>query len=152
MKTKVAILATMFVLLSVCNVFAVPNLRLPFQGGEKWRCDQGNSTDPSNFVNGKETNQTHLSTNSMSYAWDFNFGSGDDDSGKPVVAPASGTIVYAKNSDSDWGNVVIINYGDDIYGKVAHLERIDVNKGDSVAQGQQIGTCGGTPGHTQFNQ
>jgi regulation of enolase protein 1 (concanavalin A-like superfamily) len=149
---------------------------LPFEGGLTWTCDQGNYTDPKNVkgyycyfdedgdgdIDGQagsdmecvegapdrkyqEYNITHRENSSMKYAWDFNLGI--NDLGKPVLAPASGTIV-----DNDyyngWGNIVIIDYGDGTFGKLAHLQKVDVQKGQYVYQGQQIGTCGGTGGYS----
>lgn len=111
----------------------VPPLRLPFFEGEEWWCAQGNNQGP-----------TH--TGSCAYAWDFNWGSGDDDEGKPVCAPAAGTIAY-----SDWhgvfGNVVVIAYDNsDAYGMLAHLEMRLVSEGEHVQASQVVGLCGGTGG------
>jgi len=117
-------------------------LMLPFDGGSTWSCDQGNSSDPSNTPN--NPNPTHKYGSTMEFAWDFNMG--QLDLGKPVLAPAGGTVVYADNSHTAWGNVGIIDYGDGSFGKVAHLNSISVKVGDVVKQGQIIGTCGGTGG------
>ena len=110
-----------------------PSLRLPFFEGEEWWCAQGNNQGP-----------THRG--SYAYAWDFNWGSGYDDEGKPVCAPAAGTIVY-----SDWngvlGNLVLIDYDNsDAYGMLAHLEMRLVSQGERVKASQVVGLCGGTGG------
>ena len=144
MKKKVFVFAVFWLLACFGYVNAV-QLMLPFPGGETWRCSQGNYDDPSNTPTNQ--NPTHLKNSGMDYAWDFNWGSTDSaDLGKPVIAPASGIIVYAEYA-SGWGNTVIIDYGDGTYGKLAHLESVIVNVGDSVGQGQQVGTCGGTGGN-----
>jgi len=132
--------------LSTMGVWSELSLKLPFTGGETWWCAQGNYNDPG------APNETHKETSSMKYAWDFNWGLGEDDKGKPVVAPAAGTVVYAdwpknvKNEPSTWGNTVIINYGDGSYGKLCHLDSKSVNVNDHIIQGQEIGKCGGTGG------
>ncbi len=117
----------------MASVASPPLLHLPFFEGEEWWCAQGNNQGP-----------THRG--SYAYAWDFNWGSGYDDEGKPVCAPADGTIVYA-----DWhgvlGNVVIIDYDNsDAYGMLAHLKMILVNRGEPVRASQVVGWCGGTGG------
>lgn len=123
-----------FVLFVVC-LFSFQaqsaDLMLPFSGGQTWSCDQENNDTP-----------TH--SGDLAYAWDFNMG-GSSDLNLPVLAPAKGTIVYAQNSYSGWGNVVIIGYDDGGYGKLAHLQTIKVSEGQEVEQGEQIGACGGTP-------
>ena len=151
-------IVTMFLLLifvSVGNTFSA-ELMLPFQGGLTWRCDQGNNGTTSHY--GK-----------LQYAWDFNLGGGSDDLGYPVLAPAGGDVVFAgmtytKKKDADgnyvldvdgnfiwipgpWGNVVIIDYGNGEYGKVAHLSEITVSEGP-VTKGKTIGKCGGTNGYS----
>jgi len=158
-KLALAVLALLVVSL---NIHAVPELRLPFTGGEVWSCDQGNYTDPSNVL-GNE-NPTHRQDNiGMDYAWDFNWGdTSNADEGKPVIAPAAGTVVYAKWGDiwkqaqgqwvkDGWGYTVIIDYHDptdNSHGKVCHLlSNLTVKVGDWVKQGQTIGYCGGTGGY-----
>ena len=164
MKNKVIFITLFFIVGVWQNVFAVPELKLPFRGGETWWCSQGNYTDSANYMGwfNNETFEactegddncsyqwsypTHRINSSMQYAWDFNFGAGNDDLGKAVLAPAKGTIVYAQDSNSGWGNVVIIDYGDSSYGKIAHLSKIVVTVGQKIAQGEVIGYCGGTGG------
>ncbi len=113
------------------------DLMLPFGGGATWRCDQGNG----------DCDPTHCPGGSMEYAWDFNLGGGDDDLGEPVVAPASGTIVYTYSDsgyNGGWGNTAIIDYDGGNYGMICHLDTVLVVETDTVTQGQQIGTCGKT--------
>ncbi len=110
-----------------------PPLHLPFFEGEEWWCAQGNNQGPTHY-------------GSYAHGWDFNWGSGTDDEGKPVCAPAAGTIVY-----SDWhgvlGNVVIIDYDNsDAYGMLAHLEMRLVGTNEHVQASQVVGLCGGTGG------
>lgn len=125
-------------ILLVTNFLTIPgalavNLRLPFLPGETWWCSQGNAQGP-----------TH--TGSLHYAWDFNWGSGWDDFGKPVCAPAGGVVNFAGWAGGGWGNVVIIDYGSGEFGRLAHLDMIFVNQGAGVVAGQVIGLCGGSGG------
>lgn len=90
--------------------------------------------------------------------------------GVPVLAPADGVVVRARNTARDhgartsWpglalmmaegglmevtgrilGNHVVLDIGDGRYVALAHLRRgsVTVRRGDRVAAGQQIGECG----------
>jgi hypothetical protein len=118
------------------NAATAPPQRLPFMEGEVWHCSQGNNQGP-----------TH--TGSLRYAWDFNWGgTGYADLGKPVSAPANGTISFAGWKGGGWGNVVIIDYdeGEDAFGRLAHLDTILVTVGERVTASQTVGLCGGTGG------
>lgn len=64
-------------------------------------------------------------------------------SGDPVVATANGQIVTVGYDDS-FGNYIIIKHKHGIYTRYAHLSTTKVFKGDSVTQGQVIGTIGST--------
>ena len=63
--------------------------------------------------------------------------------GSPVVAPAAGRVVYAQTNGS-LGRVVVIEHGCGVKSLFYLLGRRDVDEGDFVTQGQQIGT---TQGH-----
>ncbi|MFA4835670.1 MAG: urea transporter [Dehalococcoidia bacterium] len=75
--------------------------------------------------------------------------------GKPVLAPAAGTVVKVVNNIPDnipakvneierWGNYVVIDHWNGEFSNLSHFKRgsIIVNQGDNVAQGQIIGCCG----------
>ena len=64
-------------------------------------------------------------------------------SGSAVVAPAAGRVVYAETNGS-LGRVVVIEHGCGVKSLFYLLGRRDVDEGDFVTQGQQIGT---TQGH-----
>ncbi len=64
--------------------------------------------------------------------------------GSPVVASDSGYVVFAGWDRSGYGNLVIIDHGNGYRTYYAHLSKIFVRVGDSVAQGQQIGAVGST--------
>jgi murein DD-endopeptidase MepM/ murein hydrolase activator NlpD len=71
----------------------------------------------------------------------------DTDRGKPVYAVASGTVTFSGRV-RNWGNIVIVRHdpleigGAHIYSRSAHLGRLDVERGQRVQRGQQIGTVG----------
>ncbi len=133
----------------------VSPIRLPFMG--QWTVNQGH-----------EGAYTHKEF--FRFAWDFiikDVSSEKEFSGegllpsdyfcfdKPVIAPASGTIVAAVNTVDDneigitnslqnWGNTVVIKHDDFLYSKLSHLKKgsIEVKVGDVVLEGQGIGKCG----------
>ena len=111
-----------------------------------------------------------ISSDNVNYwARNYSFGSTDggqrpihhgldfeNPTGTPVLAAGSGKVFYAGN-DIDlifgpqpnfYGNVIVIEHnlrdanGRTIYTLYGHLSKIDVNKGDSVRTGDQIGEVG----------
>lgn len=75
--------------------------------------------------------------------------------GKPILAPAAGTVVEALDGVEDnvpgrmnrevlTGNRVIIDHGNHEYSMLAHLRNgsVAVKAGDAVEAGQAIGECG----------
>jgi murein DD-endopeptidase MepM/ murein hydrolase activator NlpD len=64
--------------------------------------------------------------------------------GTPVKAADRGTVVYAGNELRGFGNLVLLKHADGFVTAYAHLDKIDVAKGDTVARGQRIGTVGHT--------
>lgn len=64
-------------------------------------------------------------------------------SGSKVIAAASGTVVIATYSASA-GNYVMLNHGGGVYTVYMHMNSISVSVGQSVSQGQQVGTVGST--------
>ncbi len=84
--------------------------------------------------------------------WSGN-GGGNTDLGDPVKSVANGYVVYADDFKKGWGNVVIIRHTylseggvprqiDSVYGM---MNRIDVEPGEVVKRGQQVGTIGRGP-------
>lgn len=69
-------------------------------------------------------------------------GSGE---GSPIFAAGSGTVVASQNKGS-LGNHVTIDHGNGYYTLYAHLHSRNVQVGQTVQKGQQIGTMG----HTGF--
>lgn len=82
--------------------------------------------------------------------WNGNAG-GNSDLGDPVYSIGIGLVTYAADARGRWGKVVIVRHAfrEPKTGKVlccqtlyAHLDRIDVQLGQLVGRGQQIGTIG----------
>ncbi|MEO5832389.1 MAG: M23 family metallopeptidase [Nakamurella sp.] len=106
---------------------AAPTFKLPFPCGQTWTANNNNS---SAHV-GKEI--------------DFNRGStAEADRGDTVVAAAAGTVVTAANQGTvnGYGNLVKIDHGGGWFSYYAHLETMAVRSGQSVLQGQPIGSVG----------
>lgn len=62
--------------------------------------------------------------------------------GTPVVAAASGKVVYAGTGLRGYGNLVILKHSSDYLSAYAHNNSISVHEGDSVASGQKIALMG----------
>ena len=82
------------------------------------------------------------------YGWmtTSNFHSGVDFSaptGTPIYASCGGTVTTAANLGS-YGNCVIITKENGDYTRYFHMDTIDVQAGEMVLSGQQIGTVGST--------
>ena len=74
------------------------------------------------------------------------FHSGADirgDSGTPVHVAGDGTVIFA-DSQSGYGNVIMVDHGGGIVTRYAHLRRIEVKKNATVTAGQRIGQVGST--------
>lgn len=67
-------------------------------------------------------------------------------SGTPVFAASSGVVLSADNTSLSeaFGNAVLIEHGDQLTSLSAHLSRLDVQIGQWVEAGQQIGLVGQT--------
>lgn len=65
------------------------------------------------------------------------------DVGTPIVAAASGKVVYAGWHPA-YGNIVEIDHGNGLESRYAHTTAIFVKEGDLVVRGQKIATVGST--------
>jgi murein DD-endopeptidase MepM/ murein hydrolase activator NlpD len=63
--------------------------------------------------------------------------------GEPVRASNAGKVIFAEEIPED-GKLVVIDHGMGIKTWYGHLDQIDVNVGDGVAKGQQLGSAGTT--------
>jgi hypothetical protein len=127
-------------LLAATSVRAEPVLKFPFFEGERWWVAQGSQ------VSRTIPNCTHYDSSSLQHSWDFNNFTGDKY--RPVLAAAGGTVVTVQavpSAEGAWGNIIVIDYGGGVYGKVAHLTKMLVRPGQRVRQGEVVGLCGGTP-------
>ena len=78
--------------------------------------------------------------------WSPDFHEGVDiaaPTGTPVYAMKSGRVEHAGNW-SGYGLSVVIAHGTNVRTLYAHLSRVDVQRGESVGGGQQIGAVGST--------
>jgi murein DD-endopeptidase MepM/ murein hydrolase activator NlpD len=68
----------------------------------------------------------------------------------PVGAAATGTVVLATSSRDaqgnlvGYGNYVVISHGDGVLSVYGHLDKLLVQAGQVLQQGQEIGLCGST--------
>jgi hypothetical protein len=64
--------------------------------------------------------------------------------GEGVYATDAGVVVYAGWNNYGYGNMIMIDHGNDFQSLYAHLSGISVQCGQSVGQGDVIGTIGNT--------
>ena len=67
--------------------------------------------------------------------------------GKSLYAAGSGTVIYVNSTNtwgSGWGYHIIIDHGDGLTTLYAHMGSVAVSVGETVSQGQYIGTIGMT--------
>ncbi len=64
--------------------------------------------------------------------------------GTPILAAHEGVIIYTGDEFRGYGNMVIVEYGEEWATLYAHLEDIKVEAGQVVKPGQKIGTMGKT--------
>jgi murein DD-endopeptidase MepM/ murein hydrolase activator NlpD len=64
--------------------------------------------------------------------------------GSPVKAAAAGTIEFAGWTSGGYGNLIEIHHINGSMTRYAHLDRVLVQQGDCVSQGQVIGEMGST--------
>lgn len=62
--------------------------------------------------------------------------------GIPIYATGNGVVVSAEFSFFGYGNVVLIDHGFGYKSRYAHLNKINVEVGQQVIRGQQVGTLG----------
>ncbi|NMM48513.1 M23 family metallopeptidase [Flammeovirgaceae bacterium KN852] len=63
--------------------------------------------------------------------------------GTPIIASGSG-IVAISEMKGDWGNLVVLDHGNGIITKYAHMQKLAVRKGEEVTEGDVIGYVGST--------
>jgi murein DD-endopeptidase MepM/ murein hydrolase activator NlpD len=142
-------------------------LTLPFASGDEWYVFWGGSTRSQNYhVDSpdqrhaldlviRKDDSTHTGEgkeNTDYYAW-----------GRPIVAPAPGTVVAVVNDLPDnrpgvttdsrnaAGNHVVLDLGGREYALLAHFQKgsVSVKVGDVVKRGDTLGLCGNSGNSTQ---
>ena len=63
--------------------------------------------------------------------------------GTPIVAAASGKVVYA-GWHPQYGKMVDIDHGNGLVSRYAHASQVFVNEGDLVVRGQRVAAVGST--------
>ena len=64
--------------------------------------------------------------------------------GTAIQATGNGKVVRVRKGKKGYGNNVLIDHGFGFKSLYAHMQKIDVKKGDEVVKGQKIGTVGST--------
>lgn len=64
--------------------------------------------------------------------------------GEPVLAAASGTVVYAGKGLRGYGNLVIIRHNDEFLSAYAHASRVLVRENQKIKAGEKIAETGST--------
>ncbi|MGH1346560.1 MAG: M23 family metallopeptidase [Nannocystales bacterium] len=64
--------------------------------------------------------------------------------GSPVKSPAAGVVVFAEEDVPLAGNLIILDHGHGLTSSFLHLQKIKVQVGDEIKQGQNIATLGNT--------
>ena len=64
--------------------------------------------------------------------------------GAPVIAAENGRVVYVGNDLKGTGNLVLIKHSDNWMSAYAHLDKSQVQNGQNISRGDQIGTVGKT--------
>lgn len=62
---------------------------------------------------------------------------------EPVLSPADGVVIDAKIRKNACGGTLYIDHQNGFKSRYCHLKQIDVQKDDTVKQGQQVGISGG---------
>ena len=65
---------------------------------------------------------------------------------QPVLASASGIVVYSGNGLRGYGNLIIIKHNDSYLSAYGHNSKILVHEGERVSKGQKIAEMGSTDG------
>jgi murein DD-endopeptidase MepM/ murein hydrolase activator NlpD len=63
--------------------------------------------------------------------------------GTPVVGAGAGVVVRAEEA-GHYGNLVVVDHGDGLETRYAHLDTIAVKVGEHIGSGQPLGTVGDT--------
>jgi murein DD-endopeptidase MepM/ murein hydrolase activator NlpD len=67
----------------------------------------------------------------------------DGERGSIIVAPANGTVIKA-GWQGGYGNMIEVDHGNGLTTRYGHLSRINIQIGDLIQRGQEIGLVGST--------
>lgn len=67
----------------------------------------------------------------------------DGERGEQVFAPAGGTVIKAGWSGG-YGNMIEIDHGNGLTTRYGHLSKVEIEVGDTITRGQEIGLIGST--------
>ncbi|MEM8887646.1 MAG: M23 family metallopeptidase, partial [Bacteroidota bacterium] len=70
------------------------------------------------------------------------------ETGTPVIASASGTVVFAKTSEGGYGKHIRLKHADGFETMYAQLSDMKVEAGQTVRQGEVIGLTGNSGAST----
>jgi murein DD-endopeptidase MepM/ murein hydrolase activator NlpD len=68
----------------------------------------------------------------------------DGNTGDPIWAAASGTVIFAGWKDNGGGYQVWISHGSNLYTTYNHMSSVSVGRGQTVGRGQRVGRMGAT--------
>ena len=111
------------------------DLKLPFAGGESWLVTRGYNTDSHRDYGGFYSDDR--------FALDFVLG-GCRSFDRPHLSVADGVVKQVTISNVGYGKCVLVEHVNGIFSRYAHLNRIVVTVGQTVVQGQVLGTEGNT--------
>jgi hypothetical protein len=126
------------------------SFKVPVPPGYDWgmsqswaeHCAECDRKYPSENEADSYCNSSHTD-NCCRYGYDFNL-PGISDQGVEVLATAGGRVQRVQ-SDDGWGNYVILDHGDNVCSRYAHMEAGSTNhlsEGQEVCQGFVVGTIG----------
>lgn len=142
-RLQIVLLATCW--LSACSTVEPPTTSVPLPTAPEFRSAAGPAPFvhpvPGARISSMFANYIVKSRNRKHHGVDF-----AAPEGTPVYAASSGVVLNADmgSLSDDFGKVVLIEHGDKLQSLSAHLSRIDVQIGDFVQAGQQIGLVGRT--------
>lgn len=64
--------------------------------------------------------------------------------GTPIVAVDSGKVIYSGSGIRGYGNLIVLNHGDEVFTVYAHASKRIASKGDTVKKGETIALVGNT--------
>lgn len=67
----------------------------------------------------------------------------DGEKGDPIISPANGIVLKA-GWQGGYGNLIEIDHGNGLTTRYGHLSKVDVEIGQEITRGQQVGLLGST--------